>query len=290
MAVYEHTYKLYAGKLTPEWSRFLIIPRHAFRDVFASKIFMGFFVLCFVCPLVMAILIYLHYNTNALLIMQLNVKDLVSINGEFFRIFLSVQSSLAFLLTVLIGPPLVSRDMSNNALPLYLCRPFSRAEYMIGKMSVLVILLSSITWVPGLLLFFFQAYLEGAGWFAHNIWIAGAMSVAGLAWILVLALLSMTLSAWLKWRIAASAGLFAVFMIPQVVGTLVGVMFSTRWGNIISLSAILESINKSLFRSRNSFNVVPDLPVAAAWLGLAIFCAICLLLLSRRVRAYEVVR
>ena len=290
MAVYEHTYKLYTGKLTPEWSRFLIIPRHAFRDVFASKIFMGFFVLCFVCPLVMAILIYLHYNTNALLIMQLKVSDIVSINGEFFRSFLWVQSSLAFLLTVLIGPPLVSRDMSNNALPLYLCRPFSRAEYMIGKMSVLVILLSAITWVPGLLLFIFQSYLEGAGWFARNIWIAGAIVVASLAWIIVLALLSITVSAWLKWRIAASAGLFAVFMIPGVVGTLIYFMFDTRWGNIINLSAILESISKSLFRSRSDFNAVPDLPALGAWIGLAVFCAICLLLLSRRVRAYEVVR
>jgi hypothetical protein len=65
MAVYEHTYKLYTGKLTPEWSRFLIIPRHAFRDVFASKIFLGFFVLCFVCPLVMAILIYFTTNERA---------------------------------------------------------------------------------------------------------------------------------------------------------------------------------------------------------------------------------
>src|ERR1044071_2130321 len=143
MAVYEHTYKPYAGKLTPEWSRFLIIPRHAFRDVFASKIFVGFFALCFIGPLVMAILIYLHYNVNALLIMQLKVSDLVNINGDFFRVFLSIQSSLAFLLTVLIGPPLVSRDMSNNALPLYLCRPFSRTEYMIGKMSVLAMLLSA---------------------------------------------------------------------------------------------------------------------------------------------------
>jgi len=290
MAVYEHTYKLYAGSLTPEWSRFLIIPRHAFRDVFASKIFIGFFALCFVCPLVMAILIYLHYNVNALLIMNLKVGDLVSIDGDFFRVFVSIQSSLAFLMTVLIGPPLVSRDMSNNALPLYLCRPFSRAEYVIGKMSVLVILLSAITWVPGLLLFVFQSYLEGAGWFAQNIWIAGAIVVASMAWIVVLALLSMTLSAWLKWRIAASAGLFAVFMIPSVIGTMIGFMFETRWGNIINLNAILESINKSLFRSRNSFNVVPDLPVAAAWVGLALFCAICLLLLSRRVRAYEVVR
>ena len=31
------------GQLTPEWSRFLMIPRHAFRDVFKSKLFTAFF-------------------------------------------------------------------------------------------------------------------------------------------------------------------------------------------------------------------------------------------------------
>src|SRR2546427_655131 len=45
MAVYEHTYKRYAGPLTLEWRRFLIIPRYAFRDVFKSKLFTAFFVL-----------------------------------------------------------------------------------------------------------------------------------------------------------------------------------------------------------------------------------------------------
>ena len=39
MAVYEHTYKEYAGELTPEWSRFLIIPRHAYKDVFRFQDF-----------------------------------------------------------------------------------------------------------------------------------------------------------------------------------------------------------------------------------------------------------
>ena len=51
----------------------------------------------------------------------------------------------------------MSPDLRNNGLPLYLSRPFSRTEYVLGKMSVLLILLSAITWVPGLLLFLFQA-------------------------------------------------------------------------------------------------------------------------------------
>ena len=38
-------------------------------------------------------------------------------------------------------------------MPLYLARPFSRTEYVLGKASTLVILLSLLTWIPGLFLF-----------------------------------------------------------------------------------------------------------------------------------------
>src|SRR5262245_9579237 len=201
MAVYEHIYKPYAGSLTPEWSRVLVIPRYAYRDVFRSKLFTGFFALCFVCPLVMAILIYLHHNLTALAIFQIDLVDIrkvFPINGSFFQVFVEIQTGLAFLLTVLIGPPLISRDLANNALPLYLCRPFSRAEYVIGKMGVLIILISAITWVPGELLILFQGYLEGAGWLASNFWIAGAIFIGSWTWILLLALLSVAISAWVK--------------------------------------------------------------------------------------------
>ena len=82
MAVLERSYKPYAGVLSPEWSRFLIIPRHAYRDVFRSKIFTGFFVVSFVWPLVCAILIYLHYNTTAMTIIKLQVRDLYRAAAE----------------------------------------------------------------------------------------------------------------------------------------------------------------------------------------------------------------
>ncbi|HEY3136517.1 MAG TPA: hypothetical protein VGL29_10865 [Blastocatellia bacterium] len=295
MAVYEHAYKPYAGPLTPEWSRFLIIPRHAYRDVFRSKLFTGFFALCFVCPLVMAILIYLHHNLSALGFFNINPLDLrkaLPINGPFFQTFVSVQTSLAFLLTVLIGPPLISRDLANNGLPLYLCRPFSRAEYVIGKMSVLVILISAITWIPGELLFLFQSYLEGAGWFASNLWIAGAIFIGSWTWILLLALLSVAISAWVKWRLAASAALFGLFIISSAIGFMVNGVLQTRWGSLFNLNMIMRTIEDSLFRDPNSMGL-PHwmvLPSPAAWIMLCLFLVMCLFLLTRRVRAYEVVR
>ena len=292
MAVYEHNYKPYAGRLTPEWSRLLIIPRHAYRDVFRSKLFTGFFALCFVCPLVMAILIYLHHNLTFITAFNVDVRNLVPINGKFFQVLVSVQTSAAFLLTVLIGPPLISRDLANNALPLYLCRPFSRAEYVLGKMSVLIILISAITWVPGELLFLFQAYLEGAGWLADNIWIVVAIFIASWTWILLLALWSVAISAWVKWRLAASAALFGTYIISIAIGFMVNGVLETRWGGVLNLKIIMTTIEDSLFRNPNSMDL-PNwmvLPTPAAWIMFGLFLAFCLFLLTRKVRAYEVVR
>jgi ABC-2 type transport system permease protein len=306
MAVYEHTYKPFVGMLTPTWSRFLIIPRHAFRAVFQSKLFMAFFVACFIPPLVFAILIYLHHNVAALGVFQATINELVPIDGTFFATFLGVQGWFAFFLTLLVGPPLVSRDLTNNALPLYLCRPFSRAEYVIGKMSVVLILSSLITWVPGLLLFFFQAYLQGGGWFVQNTWIAYGIWSGSWVWIIVLALMSQAISAWVKWRVVASAALIAIFFIPSVIGEVINQLFQTRYGNLISPFAVIATIWDGLFRRYTASVTVPVSfgptgyvrrtveifypPLWSNWMVLALICLFCLWLLYTRVRAYEVVR
>ena len=304
MAVYEHTYKQYLGKLTPEWSRFLVIPRHAFRDVFKSKLFTTFFVICFLPLLLELILIYLHRNVSALAIMKINVRELFSIDASFFETFVNVQASFGFFVALLVGPPLVARDLRNNALPLYLCRPFSRTDYVLGKMSVLLILLSAITWVPQLLLFFFEAYLEGASWFVENLSIASAIFIGSVVWILLLALLSQAISALVKWRVIASAALLGLFFIPSIFGEVVNGLFQTRWGSIISLGALMKNVTAGLFgtfvqASTHYTNwdgrvghevIVNEPPLWASWFALFVVCAICLALLSRKVKAYEVVR
>ena len=305
MAVYEHGYKPYAGALTPEWSRFLIIPRHAYRDVFRSKIFVAFFALCFIYPLVAAILIYLHHNVNALALLKIgDVRELLPINASFFHAFVTTQCMLGFFLTLLIGPPLVSRDLANNALPLYLSRPFTRKEYVVGKMSVLLIMVSLITWVPGLLLFILQAYLEGAGWFGKNLWLAGAIFLSAFVWIVVLAILSLAVSAWLKWRVVASGALLAIFFIPSAFGEIINALFLTRIGHLISIGAIMNSIWRGLFglfqrqtgsmsgtRGGRDFAVtLYEPPLWSSWLVLGLICAFFVLLLMRKVRAYEVVK
>jgi ABC-2 type transport system permease protein len=306
MAVYEQTYKRYAGPLTPEWSRFLIIARHAYRSVFGSKLFTAFFVICFLPLLVEAILIYLHHNYGAIAAMKVNVRELVPIDAFFFQTFISVQGGFAFFVALLVGPPLVARDLRNNALPLYLCRPFSRTEYVMGKMSVILIILSTITWIPQLLLFLFQSYLQGFAWFKANLWIASAIVIANVVWILLLALLTQTISAMVKWRVVASGILLGLFIIPSAFAEIINLLFQTRWGSLLSLGALMKSVTDGLFGLFDRItgtiairdfddNVVREImliepPLWCSWAVLFFVCAICLALLSWKVKAYEVVK
>jgi len=305
MAVLERSYKRYAGALSPEWSRFLIIPRHAFRDVFRSKIFTGLYALSFIVPLAFAVLIYLRHNAEALAILKLNIVNVLPIDERFFQTFVEIQGWIGFFLALFVGPQQVARDLTNNGLPLYLCRPFSRGEYVVGKMSIIVIMLSTITWVPGLILFLLQSYLEGWSWFSANIPIASAIFLGSLVWIVLLALLTQTISAWVKWRLAASAALIGLFFIPSVFAEVLNQMLETHWGHILSLGALIRNVWAGLFGTfvrevsqvqemrrgvvvREALMVEP--PLWASWLALFLICALCLWLLSRKVKAYEVVK
>ena len=133
MAVYKRTYRGYEGPLTPRWSRFLILSRYAARGIFQSRIVTGLFVICFFFPLLIIAGMYLNHNARVLSMMKFNGDHLLDINGTFFMALMSVQGSLAFLLTAFIGPGMIAPDLTNNALPFYFCRPLSRTEYVLGR-------------------------------------------------------------------------------------------------------------------------------------------------------------
>jgi ABC-2 type transport system permease protein len=284
MAVYKRGYEGYQGRLTPEWSRALVIARHAYRRVFDSRLMIAYLVLASIAPVVYAVLIYLPHNTGALRIF--NFRNLLSIDAGFFYHFISGQAFLAFLLTTYLGPGLISADLANNALPLYFCRPFSRTEYVLGKMSVLAILLSAITWVPGLLLFAFQSYLEGFAWLRENFYIATAIFVGSWIWILLLSLLALAMSAWVKWKLAAGALIVALVFVAAGFGEAVERTLHTESGGLISILKDMDAVWFSLFRLPNS----TGLPFEGAVGALFAVSALCLYLLARKIRACEVER
>src|SRR6202050_1243690 len=183
MAVYKKTYRPYEGGLTPSWSRLFVITRYAFEDLRRSKFLNVFYCLSFAYPVICALLIYVNHNTSALKVLGVqSASGIISINLTFFFNLLGWQSMLALFLAAFIGPGQVSPDLANNALSLYLARPFSRVEYVLGKMSVLVVLMSLMTWIPGLLCFVLQGYLEGWQWMQDNVRLAAGIFFGAWIW------------------------------------------------------------------------------------------------------------
>src|ERR1039457_6924110 len=235
MAVYKKTYRPYEGELTPGWSRFLVIPRYAFEELHRKRFLSIFFLASFIYPLICALIIYVQHNASALGLLGVQgARGLISINVTFFMNLLGWQSMLALFLAAFVGPGQTSPDLANNALSLYLARPFSRVEYVLGKMSVLVVLMSLMTWVPGLLCFGLQGYLEGWQWMKDNARLAFGTFFGAWVWILMLALLALALSAWVKWKPAAGGLIFGVFFVAAAFGTVINGVQRTRWGHLRS--------------------------------------------------------
>lgn len=298
MAVYKRSYKPYVGRLTPDWSRFLVPARYALETLFQSRLLIGFLVASCMMPVFSGAVIYLHHNLSALTMLRIRPESLLPIDGDFFGAFLSFQGALAFLFTAYAGPGLISPDLSNNALPLYLCRPISRAEYVLSKMAVLCIPLSCITWIPGLLLYGLQAGLKGEGWGWDHIHWAWAVFAGSWLWIGLLSLLAMALSAWVRWKLAASALLFGIFFISSALGAMVNEVLDTRAGNVLSLGYVIGMIwakmlqlpaRSTIFGEMFNIRRGDEVPVYMAWLVIGVLCGACVLLLNKRLRAREVV-
>lgn len=285
MAVYRRSYKPYSGTLSAPWSRFLVLFRYSRRNLFRSKFLTVFFVLCFFWPIVCLVGIYLAHSASFLT--KLGVPpDLISIDNRFFLIFMSVQGVLAFLLTAFAGPGLISPDLANGALPLYFCRPFSRTEYVLGKSSVLGILVSEITWIPGLILFVIQGSFAGASWTWHNLWIVGSLILSSLILIAILSLLAMALSAWVKWRVVAGALLLAVMFFGAGFAQAINAVLHIDGGYFFDLTYLVSTVWTNLF----SVDSGRAISAGEAWIAILVYCSVCLWLLMRKVHAYEVVR
>ena len=286
MAIFERSYHAFEGALTPMWSRFLVPARYALIDAFASRIFNTFFLVCFLWPLACAVIIYLRFNSEALAVLQLLPADLFQIDAVMFRdFFMNVQAGFAFAVVLILGPALVSPDLRNNALPLYLARPFSKRDYVLGKLAVLALLLSAITWVPGTLLFLLQASLQGGGWWLDNFRALPGMFFGFWTWIFVLGLLSLAISSVVKWKPLARIVFLGALIVMAGMGESYNQLYGTWKGSFLDLNALRDATWDQLFGITSG-----GMPGWAAWVGLTALCGLCVWILSKRLEAYEVIR
>jgi len=292
--VYDRRYRGYAGPRLAPRALYWTLARYGFREIFGSRLLLVLFVVACLPVVVYATLIYVANNLELLKLLNVQSSQLQdSLSGTIFFWFVVGQGNLAFLFASLAGPSLVGPDLAHGAMPLFLSRPLGRRDYVFGKLTILVTLLSAITWIPGLLLVGLQSALGGWGWLVTHPRIPLGVFVGSLVWILVLSLLALAISAWIRWRPLAMGALFILVVVGSAFGAVVNATLETSWGKLLMFGEQIKTIWIDLFAVEHIFGwrrETDDLPVAACWLALTAVAALATTLLVRKIRAHEVVR
>ena len=165
MSVYKRTYRAYDGAITSPFTRFGVLVRYAFADVWSSRITNLLFAFCLIPALISLATIYVMNNDAVrLLLSEGHSTPALGIDQRVFFAILQIQCWCSLVLTAWVGPRLLSGELSNNALAIILSHPISRLEYINAKVTVLAGMLLSVTMFPGLILFAFQSNMSAVPW------------------------------------------------------------------------------------------------------------------------------
>jgi ABC-type transport system involved in multi-copper enzyme maturation permease subunit len=291
LSVYKHNYQAYTGRVTPLWTRVLVLARYGLAEVWSSKITIGLFTLSLLPTFVFIILIYLANNpiARALILHGNDARDL-SINSMFFLVVLEIQCWAALVITAWIAPRLITFDLADNALPILLSHPISRFGYVLGKFAALFGSLSLVTWVPCLLLFVYQGYSSAQPWASANLQIASGLLFGSILWILMLSILGLALSSWVKWRAVATGIIFAAVFVPSGVGGIITGVLRTKWGFLLNMPFVMTQLWRRMLGAPELMWRDETIPTTAIVIMLLLVCLLCAAMLNARIRAREVVR
>jgi ABC-2 type transport system permease protein len=206
--------------------------------------------------------------------------------SETFRQYLDQQSIFVFLMSIFVGSGLIADDRRANALQIYLSKPLTRVEYVVGKLAILLALLAFVTWIPAMLLLLLQMVFAGNTTFiGANLFLFPAITLYAAIQILVAACAILALSSLSKSRRFVAmmyAGL--IFFTMAMNQALFGITGSRAWA-WISPEDTLDVIADAIFRIPGQ----PVIPVPVAVLAVAVIIGTSILVLHRRVRGVEVV-
>src|SRR6185295_4758978 len=80
----------------------------------------------------------------------------------FLGLLLMAWLPFVVFVTVYVGAGLIANDRRANALQIYLSKPLTRGEYVLGKMAILMTFLLMVTWLPAIVLLLVQVSFAGS--------------------------------------------------------------------------------------------------------------------------------
>ena len=278
MPIHDQSYRRYGGERDDLRRVWWVIARAGILGFVKKRAFLGLLLFAWMPFIVRAVQAY--FSTT------FQQASMLALTAETYRSFLDQQGTFVFFVTIFVGSGLISNDRRANALQIYLSKPLTRAEYVLGKFVILFTFLMLVTWLPALLLLLLQGAFAGSFTFLRqNLHLVPAITLFSLVQTLVatismLALSSMSNSSRFVAIMYAGIVLFTDAMFAAVRGIL-----GTSGMSWLSVPATLAQVGDAIFRVKLRY----DTPAVVSFVVVLAIVAVSLSVLERKVRGVEVV-
>lgn len=277
MPIHDQGYRRYEGRRAPHGQAWWIIARTQFLAALKYRPFVILLLVSWIPFIGRAVQLYLSTSFQQV--------SMLAATAQTFRDFLDQQGLFVFLVTIALGGA-IADDRRANALQLYLSKPLTRTEYIIGRLVPALGVLLGVTFVPAILLILLQIAFSGSTTFiGQNLFLLPAITLVSLTQAFLSASTILALSSLSKSRRFVSimyAGLiFFTAAMYQVLRTITG---NRAWA-AVSPGDMLDVVADAVFRIRAN----PPVPVPVAVLVIALLIAASFWVLERKIRAVEVV-
>jgi ABC-2 type transport system permease protein len=280
MPIYDQGYRRYEARGPLRQVRFWPITREALRLILSKRAFLGLLAVSFLPFVVRVIQVYVVTRFP-------EAGRVLPVDGRLFGQFLNMQIGFTILLSIFGASGLIANDLRTGGILVYLSRPLTRRDYVLGKLGVPLALNLAVTLVPALGLYAAALSLAPDQFFAWELaWIGPAIVLHSFVISLFVSLLALTVSALSRSARVAGLAFFGLIFGLEMVRVVLQHGFGRREAMVVSLQADLRSLGSSLFGLAD-----PELAMhwAAPAAVLLVVSLACLAILRVRVRAVEIV-
>ena len=281
MPIYEQTYRKHEARGPLRKVRFWPITREALRLVLARRWFLALLVAAWVPFLLEVGRVYLVTRFP-------EANRVLPVDGRLFGELLGWQTLFTMFITIFAGAGLVANDLRTGAILVYLSRPLTRRDYVVGKLGVLLALNLSVTLAPGLALYAVAlALAPDLFWKWELAWIVPAIVAQSLVVSLVMSLVALAVSSLSRSARVAGLSFFGLLIGLEVARGILYALYRRPETALLSLQADLRSLGVTLFGLTERAVAVPWAYAAAMLAAVSLGC---LAILRSRVRAVEIVQ
>ena len=293
MSIRDQGYQRYTGTRTAAAARWTVVLRATLRQTLRQPWVVAILIISIFPALIGGVVMYfaakVYAQVPAEQLAQMGVQD----PGSYvflFQVRWYGTPILCFLMAMFAGAGTVADDIRMNAFQFYFARPLSREQYYLGKLLPAILLVFFVAFLPPFLLAAVRIAIakDGGDVLRQSLLVIRALGLATLEAI-AMAVPAVAMSSISSRKGLVQGGYAALFMLPWVMGAIVGAILRSPWPNIAALPALLEAVGGEMYgyKFEAGERVLPWLP---SLIVIVLVCSASAVLLRRRLASVEVVQ